>query len=1021
MRPIRLIVQAFGPFATKQTIDFQKLGDNPLFLIAGNTGSGKSTLLDAICFALYGQTTGAEREASQMRCDYAANSDLTFVEFEFAIADKRYCINRSPTQFKPKARGDGFTEHKTEAWLQQCFDDTAPKLLEPKRSATVTRLVEQLTGLTVQQFRQVMVLPQGKFRELLLADSKDREKIFSQLFQTQIYQRLETALKEKAATVVRTRSELLNQEQGLLASAELESRQQLTAQMQQVTDNVAAAQAHLENKTAELSRAQATLDAATTTQTKFEQLHALQQQLSKLRQQDDTITKLQSRLSLAQSAQLMDADYSAWQQALSQLKETSDEQQQLQSRLQRQQQDHQMVLQEREQCGNFDQAIADQRKQLAGLEQSLTLRKRWQQLDQQLIQAQNAHQTAVNRASRSRQAHETLRQQLHDSEAALKALTPILAKSQSIVTQWHDTGALAKAFDKKQQLVTEISLLSTQLNQQRVDYMASREQVTQLQRQQRTLEMRWHQNQAASIAKQLQQDSPCPVCGSLDHPNPAQNDEAVSEAMLEHASNELTKATERLLELEARGGSTKAKQQALQEQLQGLEQQWPQLVQLQPQQLQQLEQQHLGLFQQLQSAETQQQQLSKQRDNLLEQEKPLATELENNTKTALEKEKAVAVIQQQRLDLEQHLPESMPDLDDLTQQINHCTSTIESLQAQSRVLDDKLKQSEQSIAHLKGQIVVSAKQLENRNKACEQTELTWQSALQQSDFATEAAFVQARQQQQQIEQWSTAIDDYHKRLHTLQGQIQQLANELQEKQPLALEPLQSALQNSQQAHQLALDEYHQHQQAEKQLVSLQQKLQETQVKLSALEHQYELVGTLADVASGHSSDKVSIQRFVLSVLLDDVLIQASQRLLIMSQGRYQLLRKSQRAKGNKASGLELEVEDSYTGRTRSVATLSGGESFMAALSLALGLSEVVQSYAGGIRLNTLFIDEGFGSLDPESLDLAIRTLIDLQHSGRTIGIISHVAELKEQMTIRLEIDEQRQGSRIRIVGVDNAL
>lgn len=179
-----------------------------------------------------------------------------------------------------------------------------------------------------------------------------------------------------------------------------------------------------------------------------------------------------------------------------------------------------------------------------------------------------------------------------------------------------------------------------------------------------------------------------------------------------------------------------------------------------------------------------------------------------------------------------------------------------------------------------------------------------------------------------------------------------------------------------------------------------------------LEDRYSVIGTLSDVANGQTGNKISLQRFVLSVLLDDVLIDASQRLLHMSRGRYQLVRKEDRSKGNKASGLELEVEDAYTGKTRSVATLSGGESFMAALALALGLSDVVQAYAGGIRLDTLFIDEGFGSLDVESLDLAIQTLVDLQASGRMIGIISHVSELKEQMALRIDVLPDRTGSRV---------
>ena len=200
-----------------------------------------------------------------------------------------------------------------------------------------------------------------------------------------------------------------------------------------------------------------------------------------------------------------------------------------------------------------------------------------------------------------------------------------------------------------------------------------------------------------------------------------------------------------------------------------------------------------------------------------------------------------------------------------------------------------------------------------------------------------------------------------------------------------------------------------------QLVSVQKKLVEAHKKNEELEKQYKTVGTLYEVSNGLTGDKVSLQRFVLSVLLDDVLIQASQRLLLMSKGRYQLIRKEERAKGNKASGLELEVDDAYTGKSRPVATLSGGESFMAALSLALGLSDVVQSYSGGIKLDTLFIDEGFGSLDPESLDLAVRTLIDLQSTGRMIGIISHVTELKSQMGLRIDVKTGRAGSEISVI------
>ncbi|MFN2410340.1 MAG: SbcC/MukB-like Walker B domain-containing protein, partial [Halomonas sp.] len=201
-----------------------------------------------------------------------------------------------------------------------------------------------------------------------------------------------------------------------------------------------------------------------------------------------------------------------------------------------------------------------------------------------------------------------------------------------------------------------------------------------------------------------------------------------------------------------------------------------------------------------------------------------------------------------------------------------------------------------------------------------------------------------------------------------------------------------------------------------QLDATREKLDAAHAAQASLEAEYRVWGTLSEVANGRTGHRISLQRFVLGVLLDDVLIQASERLVHMSRGRYQLVRREDPSKGNRASGLELDVADTYTGKNRPVATLSGGESFMAALSLALGLSDVVQAYAGGIQLDTLFIDEGFGSLDQDALDQAIGMLSELQMGGRMIGIISHVSELKEQIPVRVDVRASRQGSSVDIKG-----
>jgi exonuclease SbcC len=291
----------------------------------------------------------------------------------------------------------------------------------------------------------------------------------------------------------------------------------------------------------------------------------------------------------------------------------------------------------------------------------------------------------------------------------------------------------------------------------------------------------------------------------------------------------------------------------------------------------------------------------------------------------------------------------------------------------------------------------------------------WQVALQKSIFDDELGFLQANVSVDVLKQLQTEIAAFEAERQEIETENKVQRQLIRDNSQPDLKALESELNQLQQ-------QLHESEQQwlliDKQLSSLKEtakQLIEHQKKHLVLERQYQVVGTLSDVSNGNSADKLSLQRFVLSALLDDVLVEASSRLLIMSQGRYQLLRKESRAKGNKASGLELEVDDAYTGKVRAVATLSGGESFMAALALALGLSGVVQAYAGGIVLDTLFIDEGFGSLDAEALELAIRTLVDLQRTGRMIGVISHVSELKEQISMRIDISSDQQGSHLKLI------
>jgi len=227
MRPIKLSMTAFGPFIATETVDFEVFGERPLFLINGATGAGKTTILDAICFALYGQTTGKEREAVQMRCDYADDNTTTSVEFTFELAGIQYRILRIPEQTRAKKSGDGVTTQKPRAELWQLGSDGSETVLVPEKVTEATQKIEELTGLQVDQFRQVMVLPQGQFRRLLMADSKDREQIFSQLFETGIYKKIEDKLKQLASKVEASVKTLKSEQQGILQTVSFDDAEAL--------------------------------------------------------------------------------------------------------------------------------------------------------------------------------------------------------------------------------------------------------------------------------------------------------------------------------------------------------------------------------------------------------------------------------------------------------------------------------------------------------------------------------------------------------------------------------------------------------------------------------------------------------------------------------------------------------------------------------------------------------------------------------------------------------------------------
>lgn len=965
MRPLTLTLSAFGPFPGTETIRFADLGENPLFLINGPTGAGKTTLLDAICFALYGKTTGDEREGAQMRCDLARADMLTEVNLEFELAGRRFRIRRVPEQQRPKAKGEGTTTQNPEAQLVELLPDGGERLIVAAKVSEATREVEGLTGLSVDKFRQVMVLPQGQFRQLLLADSSEREKIFSQLFQTRIYKRLEEQLKIRAAEIRRKREEQRILRAGILSGAEVESIEHLETELTSCEPACTTARQEQEARETAHSAAEKALTQGQTLEQNFVRWDKTAADLRQCEEDSPRIDAIRAQIANAERAAKLAplfADRSRCEKDLAQAKSAADE--------------------ASKRLASTRKALEEASENRKGTAQ---LRIRLKQANEELTRLQGYHERVEGLAKARAQ-----------KEGADRA-----AKQTKLVLQFKQLAARYLALHNLEKKKLEVEQQQGILAKAKEQEETRRREHQEREQRAKRLELAWHQGQAAILARELQKGAPCPVCGSIEHPTPAHTDrelpnqqqveqarEAVRLAIegLEEVRQETTKKQERLRDLEREAKSLrelvttdasldrlKEEIRALQEEAKNLDFSLPDRERIQ----------HLD-------AET------------------LRAERESAQISA-------AAAQAQVESAEQELPEAYRKRGALDGAIAKTSATVTQLEKEIEGIETCFQQATNALTAARTAGDAAAAQRQKVEIALTEAQQCAANALASSSFADETAYHSAILDEEKLQQRKVEEKAFEKKLEQLTGAHKQLSEQLQGIARPDLAVLTATTAAAKEAKDRATATWSTLDKRLSLLLDTRKKLESTAAEQKKLDDEYAVVGTLSDVANGQTGDKISLQRFVLSVLLDDVLIEAGHRLQLMSKGRYQLLRKEDRAKGNKASGLELEVEDAYTGKTRPVATLSGGESFMAALSLALGLSDVVQAYAGGIRLDTLFIDEGFGSLDAESLDLAIRALVDLQATGRMIGIISHVAELKEQMPLRLDVIADRAGSRVQLI------
>jgi len=1018
MRPLRLHLEAFGPYAERLELDFTVLDRSDFFLIHGPTGSGKTTLLDALAFALYGETSGAGREAAQMRSQQCEPSRETWVRFDFRLGSRNYRVERKPEQEVAKKRGSGNTQraHSATLWVAKT-PETDPGLADEGwttlavKANTVGAEIERLLGFSSEQFRQVILIPQGRFREVIEADSKKREEILEKLFGTERFSRLSEHLAEQSRKIKEAAQVNETARQSLLANFAVATPDEFHAL-------AARTAATLLELGAENARLQQAKEAARHALTQARQTHAIHVEaeaarldLAKLAAREPEAAQDRARLAQGRSAETLRGRHEI-------LRKTRDDL--AQARLATRTHEHKLP--------ELENALVESAKRRARAEEGTAREKQITSLLHELasLGPKVGEWTAVSTEVLQ------LRAELQKLEASLPHLGTSAKKAEEQATLAEKTWLAANA---AQTALAEIELQLKTVEEE-IRVVECRIQATSLLRDAETLltaanadeaaaeqaladaqtrcdaqQHHWNSGQAALLASQLRPEAPCPVCGSLHHPSPARPADGNLPA------EEKIKAAQRLVQEVMRRRDTARQATADRKQAVGIISHELDALPASP-----TEQEPLRLRREaLLKTKTEKTSLAAAMDEARQRRlrddaakaQALAQETERkhaDTRARLEGKTALLAT------LSRDVPEDLRAPGALnTRQTN--------LQKEAQALESARKQAEQD--HLFAQETRNAtrtqldgarRQQSEREADALRREQEWTEARVAAGFASDDEWTRSCLSPPQIKQIEEALRSFDALLAAARGRVtraeEALANSGSKPD---LPSLEARAQDAERAHQEVLTRFAKLQRDHESQTAGGARLEKLSAEFNSLQTRFATAGRVAEAVSGKNTAGITLQRFVLTAFLDDTLLAASARLLRMSRGRYRLLRRRERSDMRRAAGLDLDVFDEYTGQLRQVNTLSGGESFLASLSLALGLADVVQSYSGGLRLDALFIDEGFGTLDPEALDEAMKALMDLRESGRLVGIISHVPELKERIDVRLEVSTSRGGSTARFV------
>lgn len=1025
MIPVRLTMQAFGPYKGIEKIDFTKFFNDRLFLITGNTGSGKTMIFDAICYALFGEASGQDRRVDTFKSQFSDKSVVTYVEFEFFHKNKKYIITREPEQIKI-SRGKEI-HHRQSAKI--IFDDEVITGIK-----NVNQIIKDILGIDYSQFKQIVMIAQGEFRKLVSADSRERESIYRKIFNTMNFESIQNILKERASELDKKVGSLNEKINGLLDSIqsiksisyeELSMGQIIKILDEEIYNYNSQASKLTENK--EFYKKD--IEKYNILFNKFKELINFEKQfreidIPRLKQEANYLNNVKKTFLIRDKENILNNLEITYKGFI-------DEKNILNNSLidyEKNLKNYEKDLENNETNNIKIQNLNNKIIELESLESIIDEKIKCENYilnEQDKIKFFNSRKEDIlkNIYKLENQKNEILKFEFENKDINLKILD-----IKSKITHFDLLKNCLIKYDESLNLYNE-----SFLNYENIipSYNEIFELYNKKSEELRECEEIYLRNQAGILAKNLVDDSPCMVCGSRVHPKKAElfND-SIDEVFVKNLKLEFS-------ELETKRNNINEQTILLKNQLSvrksSLEERYNELLLIDTQRefitfsvfenkkelLSEIDLILNDLKFNLDESNNIYEKILKSKDYMVDIENDLKINQSENENIDKDISKIEANILATNVILNEKndklLKYNVHSKADYTNILNELKNEYEELFKRNEILKNNVKKCEDEILKLKAQIDIKNNDIKKLEDEINLKREAFLESIKNNDFLNVEEYLKFKLSEEEFNQRNSFLESKRDEYRFLEGNISNLRKELKDIEFKSLNDFENKLFELNQK----LIEIENVEKNYSNKISLLESVRDNIFSINKKIVDFDKYKTnlneLNKISNGNNKYKISFERYILGIYFKEIIAAANIRFSKLTNGRYLFRHLKENFDLRIQQGLDISVFDNYTSNERKINTLSGGESFKASLSLALGLSDVVQRYSGGISIDTLFIDEGFGSLDSDSLQNALECLIDANDKSKLIGIISHVQDLKDFIKSKIEVLDSIDGSKIKII------